>query len=176
MCRVKPLEIRAHQTHFVIARAKIILFAEEAARGLAEFDIRILRDGVTGENVQQDFSEILMEAVATGRYDEISRATVYLYTRESTLYRDINAALRDNQENCDYLAGIVKWRANLGVYALIRSGVPERVQPIAFYYRLLEQVLIDWPNKLGEVDVFRGVMLDEYAVDAYRDDLGDFHA
>jgi hypothetical protein len=72
-----------------------ILFAigEEAARGLAESDIRVLNDGIPGASVAATCSSELMSAARSGNCRELARVTVYLYTEE-------NDAL-SRSESCD---------------------------------------------------------------------------
>jgi hypothetical protein len=121
--------------------------------------------GCIDERVERDFSRLLREAVSSGDYDEIARVAVLLYSMETTLYRDINWSIRMDRENGD--DSVRELDVDVGLYAQDRCSFPRELQPLAFYV-LLDLVVRNWDSKVGEVVVYRGVMLDEEAVDAYR--------
>jgi hypothetical protein len=43
---------------------------------------------------------------------------------------------------------------------------------LAFYFLLLQQALLRWPNRLGEVKLYRGVDLSDDDIDTYRERVG----
>jgi hypothetical protein len=99
--------------------------AEEAARGLAESNIRILDDGVPRESVSAEVASELMSAAKSGNYDELARVTVRLYTEETTLYRVLTRAIREDEENAGCFVRRFEPDLGLGMAATFRSVVPD---------------------------------------------------
>jgi hypothetical protein len=117
-----------------------LLFAigEEAARGLGEWDIRILDNGFPGEQVAVTCSSELMSAAKSGNYDELARVTVRLYTEETTLYRDLNRAFREFEDTAESFLRDLEPDLGLGFGAMFRMNVPDGFGSLACYYDLLQ--------------------------------------
>jgi hypothetical protein len=115
-----------------------------------------------------------MSAAKSGNYDELARVTVRLYTEETTLYRDLNRAIRAYEDNAEpFLLGIEP-DLGLGTAGKIRRFVPDGFGSLACYYELLQQVLLEWPKSVPkDGKVYRGVEMDSDAIEEYAEHLGD---
>jgi hypothetical protein len=95
-----------------------------------------------------------------------------LYTEETTLYRDLNRAIREYDDSAEYFLRSLEPDLGLGMAAKFGSFVPDGFRSLACYYTLLEQVLREWP-KLGPKDVYRGMQMDSGAIEEYAEHVGD---
>jgi hypothetical protein len=166
------LKIRMEACNVKYPPGILFAFAEEAARGLAESDIRALEYGGACESVAAICSSKLMSAANSGDYDELARVTVRLYTEDTTLYRDLNRAIREFDDNAEPFVCELEPDLGIGTAASFRYGVPEDLGSLACYYLLLQQVLLAWP-KSDPADVFRGVEMDVDTIEEYAEHVGD---
>jgi hypothetical protein len=113
-----------------------------------------------------------MTAAKSGNFDQLSRVTVRLYTEETTLYRDLNRAIREDEENAEPFLSNLEPDLGLGPFAKIRSLAPEGFGSLACYYQVLQEVVMQWPRS-GPKDVFRGVELDSDTIGEYAEHVGD---
>jgi hypothetical protein len=157
--------------------------AEEAARELAESDIRSMT-GSDLERVGYEMSEMLMGAVRSNDIIELYRVSIRMFTMDTTLYRDVNCCLREYDDGegyfckrpptskCDLRPGWAEMDDLGRWFARQRTMALDGYESLAFYFILLEQALLRWPQRLGEVDVYRGVFLDDGEIDTYRERVG----
>jgi hypothetical protein len=119
------LSIRGETRHYAYPRRLLFAIAEEAARGLEETDTRVLDHGFPGESVAATCSSELMSAVKSGNYDELARVTVRLYTEETTLYRELNRAIREFEDNVEAFLRRLAPDLGLGILRNLHKGVPD---------------------------------------------------
>jgi hypothetical protein len=179
--RESMLEIRAFRAAMMLPETEMFDIAEEAARELGESDIHSTT-GDTWESVACEMSNMLMDAVRANALIELYRVSIRLYTMQTTLYLDVNSYIRRYVDMGHfYMESLERdhWESDVDemtyygrCFARLLRRAPEGKESLAFYVTLLEQALLRWPQRLGEVDLYRGVDLDEDEVDAYRERIG----
>jgi hypothetical protein len=95
--RSERLTDRAHRSRQIYPEMVMFALAEEAARELAESDIRSTI-GDTMENMARDMSEMLADAARSNDTSKLCSAAIRLFTLQTTLYRDVNFGLREYEE------------------------------------------------------------------------------
>jgi ankyrin repeat protein len=171
---------RAFRAAQMLPENAMFAVAEEAARGLAESDIRWL--GNARESVASDMSEMLVDALRSNAIIELYRASIRLYTMRTTLYLDANSSFREYEDRGQECFGEVEpdlWGPEAdevtrytGWFAWIRRMAPEGKESLACYFILLEHALLRWPERVGEIEVYRGVELGEDDIERYRERVG----
>jgi hypothetical protein len=188
--RISRLKQRIYRVWQVLPDNALFAVGEEAARELAEANVRMM-SGDEMENVAHEMSKMLVDALRSNSIMELWRAAIRLFTMQTTLYLDVNFCIREHDVKGEGLmrdlekemgvahAGMADddgldrletacggWFARNG-----RTGM-EDSESFGFYAILLEQALLRWPQRLGEVDVYRGVTLSDDEIDTYRDRVG----
>jgi hypothetical protein len=141
--------------------------AEAAAEEIAELDIR-WSCGDTVGNIASDMSRMITDALRSNDTMELYRATIRVFTMDTTLYREMNCRLRLAHEMGEGRISSLEPEGEPGMetypprlFACLRRIAPDEHECLGFYVILLQQVLLRWPQRLGTVDVYRGVYLGE---------------
>jgi ankyrin repeat protein len=102
---------------------------------------------------------------------------------QTTLYSDMNTGLREYEYMGDDTFRYIEsdWsesgadeREIVGLmYARMRRTAGGGHESLALYSGLLEHALLRWRQRLGGMDVYRGVDLDEDEIDTYREKVGN---
>jgi hypothetical protein len=102
--RLQGLEQRVYRVWRVLPDNTPFALAEQAARDLAEADIRMV-DGDEIENVAHEMSKMLVDALRSNFMIELYRAAIRLFTMRTTLYLDLNFCFREH----DLMGGELIW-------------------------------------------------------------------